>query len=341
MDRLRPLGQLPRGTNQIASPWHQESATPVAPDLVTLSRPASKEAIAPTCEEPPSRLHRLHGILMMGVSMFGTWMGGVQSAMAQSISTSIVQIHVPSNEGDGKQDVDGRTERTDSFLRQWMRDAFDPRLTDGQRLDEALRRDPLSARSFSQIQGDASRAPSLGTLGHISSFDDLRTRVDGQLPAGADFNRTALDMGARFGSRNYAYGAGGSVPADVSAFDLYNKQKGVCVEIHAAVAAYRRAHGQEAYVVGSSAVGSSHAFLIFKDHGKWYVQNYGTVVGTNARNLRELFDRAMPEEVRPTLYEPQADGSMKRVGGDFVTNGGMADRRFTDHAGTGDFDPFS
>lgn len=238
-------------------------------------------------------------------------------------------------------EADPRTARTDDFLQDWTEGLFDQRLPLGDRMGRSMVREGLKSMSFPYQEGNGSTAPPLGSLQGIRSFDDLRARVDGHAGAqGRSFNQVAMDMGARYGGQNYAYGAGGSIPSDINAFNLFNDGKGVCVEIHSAVAAYRSAHGQEAYVVGSSATGNAHAFTVFKDNGRWYIQNYGRVIETDARNLRDLFDRALPEEVRPQLLRPQADGSMQTVGRGFVTGTGMASRRFSEIAGGGAFDPF-
>lgn len=236
---------------------------------------------------------------------------------------------------------DPRTTRTDAFLRQWTEGLFDMRVPLGERLDNTFSVPVDEPRRYPFIVGDPQAAPPLNTLGDVHSFDDLRRRVDGWYATRTpSVDQIAVDMGARYGRDNYATGSGGSIPADTNAFDLYNRQKGVCVEIHSAIAAYRAAHGQEAYLVGSSGVGNSHAFLIFKDNGRWFVQNYGKVIETDARNIRELFDRSLPEEVRPSLYRPAADGRLQLVERDFITGVGRADRRFTDRAGSGAFDPF-
>lgn len=261
---------------------------------------------------------------------------GFNSIKGKSVSTNLSFVDESS---------DKKTAQTDVFLQQWLQGELDQTKTTADRFNglktqgsppQQFTKDSISTTKFKD-------APPLDIFSNVKNIDDLKKQVDEYyktLGKTYSTNEIAQMMGKLY-SNYYSSGTGGAIPADINAFDLYNKKSGVCVQIHAGIAAYRQSQGQEAYVITSSSVANPHVFLVFKDGDKWYIQNYGTIVETDARHIKELFDKAMPEEVRPRIYKVNNDGGLKPVAKDFLTNTGIEDRRFSDESGIGDFNPFN
>ena len=146
-----------------------------------------------------------------------------------------------------------------------------------------------------------------------------------------------------------AQALGGAIPykgftsfiGDSNGFQALNDGYGVCTDIHASVTAFRKAFGQEAYLVMTTGSDAAHVFTIFKDNGTWNIQNYNQIVKTSAKTISELYDQAMPEQRKIKIYDVEADGNVKQVTTDHLTATGLAERRFRAESGVGSFDPWT
>ncbi len=114
----------------------------------------------------------------------------------------------------------------------------------------------------------------------------------------------------------------------------------VCTNIHAAVAAYRQeVLGQEAYVMTTNGDDQAHIVTVYFDEQKqsWNIQNYGTVVETDAKNMRQLFEEYLPEQRHMTLGKVTPDGiGLER---DTRTALGEREYRFRSQLGAGNHQP--
>lgn len=157
----------------------------------------------------------------------------------------------------------------------------------------------------------------------VQTFDDLRqvTRdtVSQQLSADLGRDPTAAevdayiqqhgeDMAQLLGddlSGKYSSATSIGLTGDVGTLDPYRSSGPdddsvvVCTNIHASVAAYRQeVLGQEAYVMQTDGNDQAHIVTVFKDNDTqtWNIQNYGNIVQTDAKDLRELYEKYLPEQ---------------------------------------------
>lgn len=112
----------------------------------------------------------------------------------------------------------------------------------------------------------------------------------------------------------------------------------VCTDIQASITAFRQAHGQEAYIVSTSDNDSAHVFSVFKDKGTWNIQNYGTVVRTDAKDLRELYDKYMPNQRNIRLFSVDDKGGIHQER-KVQTATGWREWDFRNNLGAGNYDP--
>lgn len=111
----------------------------------------------------------------------------------------------------------------------------------------------------------------------------------------------------------------------------------VCTNIHASVAAYRQeVLGQEAYVMTTNGNDQAHIVTVYFDPAKesWNIQNYGTIVETQAKDLRQLFEEYLPDQRHITLGSVKEDKiSLTR---DTRTPLGEREYRFRSQLGAGE-----
>jgi hypothetical protein len=151
-----------------------------------------------------------------------------------------------------------------------------------------------------------------------------------------NLNSIATDLGDKIPYEGFT-----SFVGDIDGMKALNDGYGVCTDIHAAVTSFRKSFGQEAYIVMTTGSDAAHVFTIFKEDGKWNIQNYGNVYQTDARTIAELYDQAMPEQRKIKIYDVAADGTITQKTTDHLTATGLAERRFRAEAGTGNFNPWT
>jgi len=128
---------------------------------------------------------------------------------------------------------------------------------------------------------------------------------------------------------------------DSNGFLALQQGYGVCTDIHATITALRRAFGQESYLVMTTGSDAAHVFTIFKNNGKWHIQNYENVYKTSANTISELYDQVMPEQRKIKIYDVQADGNITQKTTEHLTATGLSERRFRAESGTGGFNPWT
>ncbi|MGV3524333.1 MAG: hypothetical protein ACO1RX_08915 [Candidatus Sericytochromatia bacterium] len=114
----------------------------------------------------------------------------------------------------------------------------------------------------------------------------------------------------------------------------------VCTDIHASLTAWHNANGNEAYTVSTSSNDAAHVFTVFKDPKteKWNIQNYGTVVETDARDVKDLYDRYMPDQRNIRFYSVNAQGELQQER-KVKTATGLREWDFRNNLGAGNYDP--
>ncbi len=185
-----------------------------------------------------------------------------------------------------------------------------------------------------------------------ASQDAVRTQLGGN-PSDADIqsyiNANGEGMAQQLGSDlNGKYSNFTSVGflGDVGTFTPFQGSADndiiVCTNIHAAVAAFRQeVLGQEAYVIASNSDDQAHIITAFKDNqsGTWNLQNYGTVVRTDAKDIRELYEKYLPDQRHITLGSVDEKGINSER--DVRTTLGEREHRFRTQLGAGNHDPLN
>lgn len=199
----------------------------------------------------------------------------------------------------------------------------------------------------------------------ISSFNDLQSlnrntvqdylaQTNGSPPSQAEIDayiqQHGEDMAQQLGndlSGKYSNWTQIGLTGDVNTFAPFQSsgsddksQVVVCTNIHAAVAAYRREIlGQEAYVMTTNGNDQAHIVTVFKDNqtNQWNIQNYGTVVQTEAGDLRDLFENYLPDQRQILLGDVTEDGL--RVLRNVKTPLGEQELRFRSQLGAGNYHP--
>lgn len=195
-----------------------------------------------------------------------------------------------------------------------------PRVTDA----ASLRKETLDYFRQEMQKASGGAPPSdQAVLNHIKKHGDLL-----MLQFGAD------------GNANYTYStttgssklAGAST--DFSGFQRPSTDTAyVCNDIHGAVAGFRKElMGQEAFVASSSGPDGAHLFTVYKDGENWNIQNYGTIVRTDAKSIQELYERFIPDNNVMRLYEVNSDGDLKLARNE-LTERGVENKLFRTQTG--------
>ncbi len=198
----------------------------------------------------------------------------------------------------------------------------------------------------------------------MQNFDDLKgssravvteflTQQLGQAPTDAQVNtyiqQNGEDMAQQLGSDlsgKYSDWTSVGLAGDVNTMHPFqssgpeDKDIVVCTNIHAAVAAYRQeVLGQEAYIMHSNGNDQAHIVTVFKDNETqtWNIQNYGRVVETDAKDIRQLFDQYLPDQRHIVLASVDQEGLNSER--DVRTALGEREHRFRSQLGAGNHDP--
>ena len=255
---------------------------------------------------------------------------------ASSIEMAPTEILFPVGDERAQEGVHEESADTDSRLADRMTyGAFDPsdpsigrRLTSIKQALSGTHRDQMKSEGFSyRATPDRSSVASLDVYSNsvrgIQGFDDLRnvnreaitqqlTQDLGRAPTEAEvgtyLQQHGEDMAQLLGadlSGKYSSGTSIGLTGDVGSLDPFRSSGPdddsvvVCTNIHASVAAYRQeVLGQEAYVMHTDGNDQAHIVTVFKDNqtNTWNIQNYGTVVQTDAKDIRELYENYLPEQ---------------------------------------------
>lgn len=204
----------------------------------------------------------------------------------------------------------------------------------------------------------SSKSPSvdLDDLKGINSYSDLADKVresvkndpNAQKVLGSNPTEAQVNEYIQNNLNSIAQNMGNDIPydgylsflGDSTGFQALNDGYGVCTDIHASITALRRAFGQEAYLVMTTGSDAAHVFTVFKENGKWNIQNYEGIYQTDAQTVSELYDQYMPEQRKIKIYEVASDGNIKQVTTDHLTATGLAENRFRNEAGVGNFNPW-
>lgn len=200
----------------------------------------------------------------------------------------------------------------------------------------------------------------------MQSFDDLKgttqsavtsflTQQLGQAPTDAQvkayIEANGGDMAQQLGadlSGKYSDWTSVGLAGDVNTMHPFqssgpeDKNIVVCTNIHAAVAAYRQeVLGQEAYIMHSNGNDQAHIVTVFKDNATqtWNIQNYGRVVETDAKDIRQLFDQYLPDQRHIVLASVNQEGLKSER--DVRTAIGEREHRFRSQLGAGNHNPQS
>jgi hypothetical protein len=94
-------------------------------------------------------------------------------------------------------------------------------------------------------------------------------------------------------------------------------------------------------LVWTSGLDYSHVFTIYKDKDNtWNIQNYDTIVDTDAKTLTELYDKYMPQHRTMKVYDVSEDGSVKTLSAEHYTATGLKERRFRQESGVSGYNPW-
>lgn len=231
----------------------------------------------------------------------------------------------------------------EKFLDRFSGNAFDPvRSVE----DKFLNLKPINTQG---LQGNITMLPppnkSIGSINledlkNVSNFNDLVQATKKSLGKDEEYIKDNLNAIAQKLGDTILYEGFTSFIGDANGFKALNQGYGVCTDIHASVTAFRKAFGQEAYLVLTTGSDSAHVFTIFKENGTWNIQNYGNVYNTNAKTIAELYDIAMPEQRKIKIYDVDANGNVTQLTTDHLTATGLAERRFKAESGVGTYNPW-
>lgn len=196
----------------------------------------------------------------------------------------------------------------------------------------------------------------IADMKNVSNFDSLASAARdslrnnplvqkelGQNPSDAQMDawiKKNLDTVAQHLGDDFDYQGKISFTGDTSGFKGFEQQFGVCTDIHAAVTSLRKSFGQEAYLVHTSGNDASHVFSIYKDNatGTWNIQNYGKLIQTDAKSIRELYDTYMPEQRTIALFDIAKNGEVTQKR-EVLTETGLREQDFRNNLGAGNYDP--
>jgi len=266
----------------------------------------------------------------------------------------------------------GQRGRPPGQVERMSHDAFNPMDPDlGRRLvrlDQALGgadqqvgrpftyRNPAAAGSTAQL--NVAGGVSMGGFDDLKSFNRESVRqhlqAAGTAPSEAQIDayiqQHGEDMAQQLGADlngKYSSWTQIGLTGDVNTLDPFRSTGSddeskvvVCTNIHASVAAYRReVLGQEAYIMTTNGNDQAHIVTVFKDNNtnSWNIQNYGTVVQTDAKDLRELFENYLPDQRQILLGDVKEDGI--KVLRNVRTPLGERELRFRSQLGAGNYSP--
>lgn len=248
--------------------------------------------------------------------------------------------------------TDKENSRAEKYLNRFSNGAFDPHRTTE---DKFLNLRPLTDNAFRDkgniqlLTPDPSvNSISISNFSGMKSTDDYKAVLekalskDPKIPKDKidDYIRTNLNSIAMNLAEDLPYDGYTSLLGDANAIETLQKGYGVCTDIHATATALRKTYGQEAYLAFTTGVDAAHVFTVFKEDGKWNIQNYGKVYQTDAKTLEELYNQYMPEQRKIQIYDIQKDGSIKTVSSEHLTETGRQERRFKAEAGVSNFNPW-
>jgi hypothetical protein len=212
--------------------------------------------------------------------------------------------------------------------------------------------------NISQISADPTiGSVKLGDMKNVHSFDDIINATENSLAKnskvknalGPNPSKEQLDAYIKKNLNSIALNLGDDIPyegftsllGDIDGMKALNDGYGVCTDIHAAVTSFRRSFGQESYLVMTTGSDAAHVFNIFKENGKWNIQNYGKTYQTDASTIAELYDQVMPEQRKIKVYDVGPDGTISQKTTDHLTATGLAERRFRAESGAGSYNPWT
>lgn len=199
----------------------------------------------------------------------------------------------------------------------------------------------LSGIKLSDLDGvhnvDELRAAVRTSLGKSMGANPTDAQIDAYLSAHLD------QISARLGQDLDAnYNGLVKFTGDANGMTGFQKQGPddilVCTDIHASIAAFRHAQGQEAFIVSTSDNDSAHVFTVFKDKGTWNIQNYGKVIRTGAKDLTELYDKYLPNQRFIRLFSVGDKGEIQQER-KVRTATGWREWDFRNNLGAGNYDP--
>lgn len=173
----------------------------------------------------------------------------------------------------------------------------------------------------------------------LASIGNTESDAEGYL--NTNYSAVAAGLGDDLGDRYNGYIKFTGDADALSAFQTPGADDiVVCTDIHASLTAWHNANGNEAYTVSTSSNDAAHVFTIFKDPNteKWNIQNYGTVVETDAKDVRDLYDRYMPGQRNIRFYSVNENGELKQER-KVNTAVGMREWDFRNNLGAGNYDP--
>lgn len=232
----------------------------------------------------------------------------------------------------------------EKFLNKFSGNAFDPvRIVEDRFLN-------LKSINPASLKGNIQIIPfndngyvNIEGLKDVKKLNDLVTKALGPNPTKEqieEYKKNKLNVDAQYLGAKITYDGFVAFIGDANANDAMQKGYGVCTDIHAIVTAYRKAFGQEAYMVMTTGSDSAHVFTIFKENGTWNIQNYGNIVKTDAKTIAELYDQVMPEQRKIKIYDVDANGNVVQLTTDHLTATGLAERKFKAESGVGNFNPW-
>lgn len=209
--------------------------------------------------------------------------------------------------------------------------------------------------AFTFLRSGEVRGVKLLDLNEVRNFADLnvlaRTSLQNQFTSSPDrenanayFHQNFEQISAKLGDDLLKrYKGDVKMLGETNAFLAFRQTNEdiVCTDIHASIAAFRQAvAGQEAYIVNTTANDSAHVFTVFKNPAtdSWNIQNYGTVIQTDAQDLRQLYEKFLPEQKKIRLYSVDSEGNITQRR-NVLTSSGLRDWKFRNLPGAGGFDP--
>lgn len=242
--------------------------------------------------------------------------------------------------------------RAEKFLNKFSNGAFDPQRTTE---DKFLNLRPLTDNAFrgkdkmSMIKSDPSVTRiSPSEFSGMTNTDDYKQVLENIVSKNSGIPKDKADQYIKDNLNSIAmnladdikYDGYTSLLGDANAIETLQRGYGVCTDIHATATALRKTYGQEAYLAFTTGVDAAHVFTVFKEDGKWNIQNYGKVYKTDAKTIEELYNQYMPEQRKIQIYDVQKDGSIKTVSSDHLTETGRQERRFKAESGVSNYNPW-